>query len=73
MTTTALQQLTIFIAHSLVVLVHSSEGIVERCALVSRAEVLLVSQVQAVSFYLVCWVGVLSVIGHNKLSYDWSE
>ena len=34
---------------------------------------LLISQVQAVSFYLVRWVGVSSVIGQNKLSYDWSE
>jgi hypothetical protein len=33
----------------------------------------LVSQVQAVSFYLVRCVGVLSVIGQNKLSCDWSE
>jgi hypothetical protein len=27
----------------------------------------------AVSFYLVRWVGVLSVIGQNKLTCDWSE
>jgi hypothetical protein len=33
----------------------------------------MVSQVQAVSFYLVGCVGVLSVIGQNKLSCDWSE
>jgi len=33
----------------------------------------LISQVQAVSFYLVRWVGVSSVIGQNKLSCDWSE
>jgi len=56
MTTTALQQLTICIAHSLVVRVYSGERVVERCALVSRAEVLLISQVQAISFYLVRWV-----------------
>jgi hypothetical protein len=33
---------------------------------------LLVSQVQAVSFYLIRCVGVLSVIGQNKLFCDWS-
>ena len=42
MTTTALQQLTIFIARRLVVQVYSGEQVVERCALVSQAEVLLV-------------------------------
>jgi hypothetical protein len=56
------------------------EQVVERCTLVTQAEVywstaglLLVSQVQAVSFYLVCCVGVLSVIGQNKLFCHWSE
>ena len=44
MTTTALQQLTIFIARSLVVQVYSSERVVERSAQVSQAEVLLVSK-----------------------------
>jgi hypothetical protein len=70
MTTTALQQLTTFIARLLVVQVFSGEEVVERCALVTQAKVywstaglLLVSQVQTVSFYLVCCVGVLSVIG----------
>jgi len=33
----------------------------------------LVLLVQAVSFYLVRFVGVLSVIGQNKLSCDWAE
>ena len=44
MTTTALQQLTIFIARRLVVQVYTGERVVERCALVSQAEGLLVSQ-----------------------------
>jgi hypothetical protein len=39
MTTTALQQLTIFIARLLVVQVYSGERVVERCALVTQAEV----------------------------------
>jgi hypothetical protein len=38
MITAALQQLTIFIAH-LVVQVYSGERVVERCALVTQAEV----------------------------------
>jgi hypothetical protein len=33
----------------------------------------LILQAQVVSFYLVCCVGVLSVIGQNKLACDWSE
>ena len=65
MTTIAFQQLTIFIAHRLVVQVYSGERVVERCA--------LVSQVQAVPYYLVRCVGVLSMIGQNNLSCDWSE
>jgi hypothetical protein len=36
------------------------------------AAVLLVSQVQAVSFYLVRCVGVLSVLSQNTLLCDWS-
>jgi hypothetical protein len=72
MITTTLQQLIVFIA-PLVVQVYSGERGVKRCALVTQAEVLLVSQVQAVSFYLVRCVGVLSVIGQNKLFCDWSE
>ena len=73
MTTTALQQLIMFISRSLVVQVYSGERVVERCALVSKSEVLLISQVQAISFYLVRWVGVSSVIGQNKLTCNWSE
>jgi hypothetical protein len=30
-------------------------------------------QAHAVSFYLVCWVGVLCVISQNKLACDWSH
>jgi hypothetical protein len=30
-------------------------------------------QAHAVSFYLVRWVGVLSVIGQNKLTCDWLD
>jgi len=26
-----------------------------------------------VSFYMVCWLGVLSVIGRNKLACDWPD
>ena len=33
----------------------------------------LILQVHAVSFYLVRWVGVSSVIGQNKLTCDWSK
>jgi hypothetical protein len=33
----------------------------------------LIFQAQVVSFYLVCWVGVLFLIGQNKLACDWSE
>jgi len=35
----------------------------------SRKELVLLAQ--AVSFYSVRWVGVLSVIGQNKLVCDW--
>jgi hypothetical protein len=31
------------------------------------------SRFQAVSFYPVCWVGVLAVISQNKLPCDWPE
>jgi len=33
----------------------------------------LILQAHAVSFYLVRWVGVSSVIGQNKLTCDWLE
>ena len=33
----------------------------------------LILQAHAVSFYLVRWVGVSSVIGQNKLTCDWSK
>ena len=51
---------------------YSGERVVERYTLVSQAEVSLISQVQAVSFYLVRCVGVSSVIGQNELCCDWS-
>jgi len=33
----------------------------------------MILQANAVSFYLVRWVGVSSVIGQNKLTCDWSK
>ena len=33
----------------------------------------IIIQAHAVSFYLVRWVGVSSVIGQNKLTCDWSK
>jgi hypothetical protein len=71
MTATALQQLTIFIAR-LVVQVYSGNELSNNVRWLHSLS-LLVSQVQAVSFYLVRCVSVLSVIGQNKLSCDWSE
>jgi hypothetical protein len=70
MITTALQQLTIFIAR-LVVQVYSGERVVVRFALVTQAEVYWFHGSKP--FYLVRCVGVLSVIGQNKLFCDWSE
>ena len=58
---------------SLHVQVYSGESVVESYTLVSQAEVSLISQVQAVSIYLVHCVGVPSVIGQNKLFCDWSQ
>ena len=34
---------------------------------------IIILQAPAVSFYLVRWVGVSSVIGQNKLTCDWSK
>jgi hypothetical protein len=60
--------ITVFIHNNLVYTVKKQK---ERREAGTGTELIL--QAHAVSFHFVRWVGVLSVIGQNKLVCDWSE